>query len=321
MLRRLNITVTHPDHAIWWQEIPFQSTADIGIQLEMPEMVSGKVINEAGEPIQGAEVQIRSVSRRDPILRERENSLRHDALPQSIKTDASGEFVLPGLPQGATITLDVHGPGYAKENRHNVLVSAKRLEFRLKREGRITGRLTYGDTGKPVEHAKVAAYGRGDALVDGNGNYLLANLAPDTYSVYLANGPKGWTAIPTESISVSEGQTVSKVNLTLIRSGFITGRVTNRDTNEPLANHFIRLKDAARPEGSQLMDHYALTDMTGAYHFDAAPGRALVHTDLPMGYQDSGQIERPDIRQIRRYVDVVKGETVVVDFQYSSGRR
>ena len=234
MLSRLNITVTHPDYAIWWQEVPFQSTTDMGIQLEMPEIVSGEVMSEAGEPIQGAEVQIQSVSRGDPIRRDPGNSLTHDALPQPVKTDASGEFVLPRLPQGATMTLDVKGPGYAKENRHNVPVSAKRLEFRLKREGKIKGRLTYADTGKPITHARVSS-GWGAALVDKNGNYLLANLAPGTYSVYLANGPKGWTAIPKESITISEGQTVSNVDLTLIRSGFITGRVTNRDTNEPIS--------------------------------------------------------------------------------------
>ena len=319
MLKRLNITVTHPDYAIWWQEVPFQSTMDMGIQLEMPEIVSGKVMNEAGEPIQGAEVQIQSVSRGDPIRRDSGNSLTHDALPQPVKTDANGEFVLLGLPQGATITLDVKGPGYAQENRHNVPVSAKRLDFWLKREGRIEGRLTYADTGEPVTQARVTS-GWGAALVDRNGNYLLANLAPDTYSVYLANGPKGWTAIPKESITISEGQTVSNVDLTLIRSGIITGRVTDRDTNEPVVRHLIRLNDAARPEGFQLMDHYAITDMTGAYRFDAAPGRALVHTNLPVGYQDDGQIERVDMEQIRRNVDVAEGETVVVDFQYSSGR-
>ena len=320
MLKRLNITVTHPDYAIWWQEVPFQSTTDMGIQLEMPEMVSGKVMNEAGEPIQGAEVQIQSVSRGDPILRERENNLTYDALPQPVTTDANGEFVLLGLPPGATITLDVKGPGYAKENRHNVPVSAKRLEFRLKREGRIKGRLTYADTGEPVTHARVTS-GWGASVVDKDGNYLLANLAPGTYSVYLASGPKGWTAIPKGLITVSEGRTVSNVDLILIRSGVITGRVTDRDTNEPVVRHFIRLNDAARPEGSHLMDHYALTDITGAYRFDAAPGRVLVYTSLPVGYQDDGQIERLDMEQIRRYVDVVEGETVVVDFQYSRGRR
>ena len=320
MLKRLNITVTHPDYAIWWQEFPFQSAADLEIQLEMPEMVSGRVMNEAGESIQSAEVRIQSVSRGDPMLKEHENSLTYDALPQPVKTDANGEFVLLGLPQGAIITLDVKGPGYAKENRHNVPVSAKRLDFWLKREGRIKGRLTYADTGEPVTHARVSS-GWGAAIVDRNGNYLLANLAPGTYSVYLASGPKGWIAIPKESITISEGQTVSNVDLTLIRSGIITGQVTNRDTNEPVVRHLIRLNDAARSERSHLMDHYALTDMTGIYRFDAAPGRVLVHTSLPVGYQGDGQIERLDMEQIRRYVDVVEGETVVVDFQYSRGRR
>ena len=319
MLKRLNIAVTHPDYAIWWQELPFQSTTDMGIQLEMPGIISGKVMNEAGEPIQNAEILMNSSFRGNPmlnpILREHGDDLDHYALPQPVKTDANGEFVLRSLPQGATTSLDVQGPGYAKENRHNVPVSAKRLEFRLKREGRIKGRLTYADTGKPITHARVSS-GWGTALVDKNGNYLLANLAPGTYSVYLANGPKGWTAIPKESITISEGQTVSNVDLTLIRSGFITGRVTNRDTNEPIVNYPIRLKDAARPEEFHLMAHYALTDMTGAYRFDTAPGRAIVHTNLPVDYQDSGQIERLDSRQIRRYVDVVEGETVVVDFQY-----
>ena len=62
MLSRLNIAVTHPDHAIWWQEIPFQSTADVEIQLGIPEIISGKVMNEASDPIQNAEIQIQSVS-------------------------------------------------------------------------------------------------------------------------------------------------------------------------------------------------------------------------------------------------------------------
>ena len=320
VLSRLNIVATHPDYAIWWREFPFQSAADVEIQLEVPGSVSGKVMNEAGAPVQNAEILMNSLSRGDPTRGEPRDYLDYYILPQPIKTDANGEFVLPRLPQGATMTLDVKGPGYAEENRHNVPVSAKRLEFWLKREGRIKGRLTYADTGEPVTHAKVWS-GRGAARVDKDGNYLLANLAPGTYSVYLASGPKGWTAIPKEFITVSEGQTVSNVDLILIRSGIITGRVTNRDTNEPLINYPIRLRDAARPEGPHLMDHYAFTDMTGTYRFDAAPGRVLVHTSLPVGYQADGQIERLDIEQIRRYVDVVEGETVVVDFQYSRGRR
>ena len=239
----------------------------------------------------------------------------------------NGLFVLRGLPQGATTGFDVKGPGYAVQKRNGVPVGTEGLEFRLKRESRIEGRLTYADTGQPVKEAGVAlegiypTLGWENAHVDANGNYVLENLTPGTYSLYLNYGPKGWTAIGKDFVTVGEGQTVSNIDMTLIRSGFITGRVTDQDTDEPIANHTIRLKDAARPEGSQLTDHRAETDRTGVYRFDAAPGQALVHTDPPVGYQDSGPTERFDIGQIQRRVDVVEDKTVVVDFQFSRGMK
>ncbi len=325
MLSRLNIAVTHTDHAIWWQEFPFQSAADVEIQLEMPEIISGKVMNEAGEPIQNAEILINSVSRGAPMFEKPGDDLDHYAFPQPIKTDVNGMFVLRRLPQGATTSFDVRGPGYAVQKRNGVPVGTEGLEFRLKRESRIEGRLTYADTGKPVKEAGVALEGiyptRGweNARVDANGNYVLENLTPGTYSLYLNYGPKGWTAIGKDFVTVTEEQTVSNIDMTLIRSGFITGRVTDQDTNEPIVNHTVRLKDAARPEGSQLTDHRAETDRTGIYRFDAAPGQALVHTDPPVGYQGFGRTGTLNIGQIQRRVDVVEGETVVVDFQFSRG--
>ena len=327
MLGRLNIAVTHSDYAIWWQELPFQSTADIEIQLEISGIISGKVMNEAGEPIQNAEVLIQSLFRRDLVLRESGDDLDHDTLSQPVKTDANGDFVLRGLPRGATAGLNVQGPGYAKREHHHVPVGTEKLEFRLKRESRIEGRLTYtyAGTGKPVKDAGVTLEGIyptdgwGQARVDSNGNYLLKNIAPGTYGLYLNYGPKGWTAIAKEFITVPEGQTVSKMDLILVRGGFITGRVTDRETDEPIANHPIRLNDAARPEDSQLMDHRTTTDETGTYRFDAASGQALVHTNPPVGYQGFGRTGALNIGQIQRRVDVVEGETVVVDFQFSRG--
>ena len=326
MLNRQHIAVTHPDHATWWQEFPFQSTADVEIQLQTSEIISGKVMNEAGQPIQNAEVLIRSLFRDDPMQEGTEGALMHNALPQPVKTDANGEFVLAGLSQGVAISLDVQASGYAKEMRYSVPVSAKRLEIRLKHEGRIEGRLTYAGSGKPVRSAMVSLWGIHPTVGWGQtpvnwctGKYRLKNVAPGEYSLYLDNVPKGWTALPKEFITVAEGKTVSNVDLTLIRSGFITGRVTDQATNEPIANHPVRLNDAARPEDSQLSYHHTITDTTGVYRFDAAPGRALVHTNTPAGYQDIGWTERLDIGQVQRRVDVVEGETVTVDFQFSKG--
>ena len=314
---RVSIVATHPDHAIGWQNLPPQNATDVEIQLAMPGIISGKIMNETGDPIQNAEARLQYLVSSNPTLGERNVGLGWDDMPISpAKTDANGEFVLRGLPQGTTTNLAIQGPGYAKEVHFKVPVGAEGLEFRLKREGKIEGHLSYAGTDAPVKDATVALQGIhpttgwGQASVDANGNYRLENLAAGMYNLYLDEGPEGWTAVAKELIRVAEGQTVSKIDLTLVRGGFITGRVTDQNTNEPIANHHISFHDTARPE-SQAAGHGTETDENGAYRFRAAPGRAMVYTSAPEGYQDIGQI--------KKYVDVIEAEAIAVDFQFSKG--
>ena len=90
---------------------------------------------------------------------------------------------------------------------------------------------------------------------------------------------------------MTEGQTVSNVDLNLIRCGFITGRVTDADTGEPIANHEVYLRDAAHPEslGSR---YSANTDDSGVYRIHAAPGQAAVSSGAPRDYEDIGEVSR-----------------------------
>ena len=143
-----------------------------------------------------------------------------------------------------------------------------------------------------------------------NGAFVVKNLPPGLYNLYLGVGPEGWTAVPKGRILVKEGQTVSNVDLSLIRCGVISGRVTDTDTGEPIANHNVFLHDAAYPE-SLGRRHSAATDETGVYRIYAAPGRALVFTRAPRNYEDIGEGSSS--------VDVVEGETVTVDFQFAKG--
>ena len=315
---RVSIVATHPDHAIGWQNLPPQNATDIEIQLATPGIISVKILNEAGEPIQNAEARIQYLFPSYPMSGEELRvGLGREIIPTPpAKTDVNGEFVLRGLPQNVKTNLEVQGPGYAQELHFTVPVGAEGLEFLLKPEGRIEGCLTYADTGAPVKNASVAlegidpTTGGGWVNVDANGNYLLTNLPAGMYNLNLHEGPEGWTAVAKELIRVAEGQTVSNVDLTLVRGGVITGRVTDQNTNEPIADHHISFHDAARSE-SQAAVHGTETDKTGVYHFRAAPGRTLVYTSAPEGYQNIGQV--------KKYVDVVEAETVAVDFQFSRG--
>ena len=314
---RVSIVATHPDHAIGWQSLQPQSASDVEIQLTVPATISGKIMNEVSEPIQNAEARLQYLFSANWRPGRRGAGLGWDDMPiPPAKTDANGKFVLRGLPQDVKTNLEIKGPGYAQELHFQVPVGAEGLEFRLKPEGRIEGHLTYGDTGAPVTNAMVMlepvhpTTGWGRARVGANGNYLLVNLPAGMYNLNLYEGPEGWTAVAKEFIKIGEGETVSNVDLTLVRGGIITGRVTDQDTNEPIADHHISFHDAARPE-SQAAVHGTETDKIGVYHFRAAPGRTLVYTSAPAGYQEVGQV--------KKYVDVVEGETIAVDFQFSKG--
>ena len=314
---RVDISATHPDYASGWQKISPQGATGIALQLSMPAVISGKIMNEAGEPIQNAEARIQHVLSGSLMSSGGEERLVMDSIPLApAKIDANEKFVLRELPEGAKVEFAIQAPGYAKETRSSVSVGMEGLEFRLKREGRIEGHLSYAKTGAPVKGATVALKGLHQtgvwekASTDANGNYLLKNLAPGMYNLFLQKGQEGWTAVAKEFIKVVEGRTVSNIDLTLIRGGFITGRVADQDTNKPTANHHIGFYDAAGPE-SQPAIHGMQTDETGVYHFRATPGRAQVYTSAPSEYQDVGRIIR--------YVDVVEAETVIVDFQFLKG--
>ena len=314
---RVDIVAAHPQHASGWQNLRAQSTADVEIQLEKPAIISGRIVNTTGEPIQNAEVQIKAFFMDGPRTIRHENYSILKLIPiPTAKTDVNGSFMFRRLPQGRMATLYVQGQGYARERQGSVPTGTKGLEFKLKREARIEGHLSYAETGAPVSNATVSVEGVYPTdgwertSVDVNGNYVVKNLASGTYNVYLHAGPVGWTAAGNALIKVAEGQTVSNVDLSLVRVGFVTGRMTDRDTNEPIANHYISLYDAARPE-PQWRSHSVQTDESGTYRFSAAPGAGFVIAHAPREYQDVGQI--------RKDVDIVEGETVIVDFQFSKG--
>ena len=315
---RLKILITHADFANHWRKLPLDDTTDIEIQLDAPGTISGRILTRSGNPIPNVEVRIQFLMDGNPMSPHREDYSMLDIFHRMppAETDENGEFVFRNLPQSAMTMLYIQAPGYAKAERIGVPVGAKGLEIQLKREGRIAGRLSYADTGAPVKNATVTASaidmfdGRGDAHADENGVFVVKNLPPGLYNLYLGVVPEGWTAVPKGRILVVEGQTVSNVDLNLIRCGVITGRVTDTGTGDPIANHNVFFHDAAHPE-SLGRRYSAATDETGVYQIHAAPGRALVSASAPRDYEDIGEVSRS--------VDVVEGETVTIDFQFSKG--
>ena len=92
---RVSIIATHPDHAIGWRNLQPQSAGDVEIQLATPGIISGKIMNEADEPIQNAEARIQYLFPSYPMSGERGAGLGGEIIPTPpAKADVNGEFVL-----------------------------------------------------------------------------------------------------------------------------------------------------------------------------------------------------------------------------------
>ena len=192
---RLDIVVTHPDYAHLWRKLSLKNTENVEIQLDASGTIAGRVMNEAGAPIANAEatIQFTDGNASSPRTGDYKDYSMLDIFHHTppAKTEENGEFVFRNLPPRATTVLSVQGPGYAKTKRIFVPVGRQDLEFRLKREARIEGRLSYAETGEPVANAKVDVRsadpldGAWSASVDENGDFVVKNLGPGTYTISL----------------------------------------------------------------------------------------------------------------------------------------
>ena len=313
---RLTAVAQHPLHSLGWSDISEGNAENVVIRLRQPASITGTITDERGNPIQGANVQLAaialSVPRVGPPPGDR---LFRGAIPTPsvIRTENDGLFTFGGLPEGSVVDLKIIAPGYARESRFNISAGSESLAVKLELAGSIEGRVVFGETGEPAKGVEVytqgvyPSEGWGDSQTDENGYYSLTNLPAGEYDVMLGGEHTDWTAVAREYVEVSEGQVVKDMNLELVKGGFITGKVTYKDSGEPIPGHGISFYDASRPE-SQASIRGATTDENGFYSFRAAPGKAKVYTWAPGGYQ-FGFAEK--------YVEVKEGETLSdVDFQF-----
>ncbi len=269
--------------------------ANLSIELHDLAPVSGKIVaSRDGTPITGAEISLRGLS--NYAYR---GLLHHDSgafdgryvLPgRSAITDDSGRFVLEAVPQGTHIGIEVRAKGYAALNVNCITAGMSDITFALVPEGGVTGRIVYGTSGKPAKNVRVHVEKITDryerlqwtmTTTDSEGSYTVGNLSSGTYAVFLGESLSGWTANARTGIRVEEGKTVGVDDLVLIRGGFVTGRIVQDETDEPLVDHLVRFTDASLP--AQMPDNctharFTRTDNSGYYAFRAVSGNVVLST-------------------------------------------
>ncbi|MFC7370130.1 carboxypeptidase regulatory-like domain-containing protein [Fictibacillus iocasae] len=201
-----------------------------------PASVSGAVLDENGQTVANATVQIL------------------DSLNNVIGTtvaDAFGNFSVSNLPSGS-FTVRASAAGFAPGFTGITLAAGQDLSDVIVRltsiasPGTITG-LVQDPSGIPIPGAAIVIRDQsnvviGTANTDANGAFTVSGLAAGSYTVVASADNFGTNTVST---SVSAGGTSNVVITLSVNPGTVTGQVTNAVTGTPIAGTSIRIADSA----------------------------------------------------------------------------
>lgn len=205
-------------YSIGWIELTEETNVEnIVINLYDSESITGVVKDSKGNPIENAQVEILFIANTN-ISPPSYLYFTCKQSPFGTTTDESGNFVINSIPENSSLQLCAFAPDFARKKK--VAKAAEQyIQFNLKPETRIEGRVVYGDTGKPAKNITIAVQGvrptSGFAMTktDENGYYAITNLPAGTYNVFLNEESIEWTAIAKEKVKVDEDETAKNMNL------------------------------------------------------------------------------------------------------------
>lgn len=200
--------------------------------------VTGVIVAEDGHtPVAGAKV----------------SALEHwwDRAPYrwTTTTSAEGAFRLDYLPAGYC-EIRAEAPGLVEETTSRVLVAAGQTASGIKLVlipgGSISGKVTEKDGITPMGGRWVTASGipshrPGLARTSEDGTYRIGYLSPGEYS--MAVQVPQFTVTSRTQVTVAAGAETRDVNLSLVRTGMISGTATEKDGVTPIPGVLIRARE------------------------------------------------------------------------------
>jgi beta-lactamase regulating signal transducer with metallopeptidase domain/protocatechuate 3,4-dioxygenase beta subunit len=266
------------------------------LTLTLPLSASARVAftDVAGRPLPGLAVRVSSLY--DPAS-------DFLGIPAALhgrweqKTDAKGECVFAGLPEGVHARLAVADaayatPGYDDEVFPSRLATQEARPVRLLPSATVQGRVTWAADGQPVGGIRVGAQsarGWAEAFTDASGNYRLTQLRPGVYNVALFL--KGeWehkaTARAIELLDVKQGAVLKGQDFVLIPGAVVTGTVTEAGSGRPVAGAMVGIYGPAHPRSGAAVQ-LATTGPDGVYTARVPAGAQYVYVQTPRGYERS----------------------------------
>lgn len=197
----------HARHKPWMQmSLSLRHPTDllrVDIPLEPGRSVSGRVVDEAGVPVEGASV------------------IASNETAAVVKSDPEGRFEVTGLGD-QPVNLSASAPGFGTIYRRRLPPGSTEVEMRLPRGGRITGRVTAAPppgwfavilSRFDEEIGKVQRVKTETVVYSGAGEFSLKDVTPGAYWIDVE--ARGYGAANRPQILIRSGQTVTDVEVKL----------------------------------------------------------------------------------------------------------
>jgi len=284
--------------ALGWANWVLRADLDIEIQLDRPQVMAGKVVDDAGRPIPDAEVSIAF------MIATRQGQPRYlisaESLePLNTRTDVEGRFSFNKIPTDATAeftagkTTRATVTTFDTENYQGQALQFSSgqtdIKITLPPEARIEGSIVEKATAKPAAGIRIMAtkghnqpnFGLKPVVSGTDGKFTIDSLADGTYTLRLvtpAAKEAAWIAEPVEVVAEA-GKTKSGVKVELITGGLLEVVITDAATKEPVQQVRVSIRDQAGNE------HFgAFSEENGVAKIRLVPGQYQLTGIYKVGY-------------------------------------
>jgi len=284
--------------ALGWDNWRLVDNANVEIVLGPPEVLAGTVVDEAGGPIDDAEVGISF------MLVQAGGQPRYMVGYMSLeflttRSDAEGKFSFGRIPAEASAEFVVKKPGRATVSTFNpqgfqgrsLQFSAGQTDIKIVQPvgAKIVGVVAEKASGKPVGGIRIMAirgrnqpsFGLEPVVSKEDGTFSIDSLAPGEYLLQIATVPgeeADWISEPVE-VSVEAGKTKSGVKVELTKGGVLEVLVTDSITRQPVDKAIVSILPAGGGTGFGKS-----TDEAGIARFRQMPGEYRVSYLYKQGY-------------------------------------
>jgi len=247
---------------------------DTTIHLQREGTLVCRVIDEQGQPVAGATVQVID------IKRTKEEDLYYiesvETLQQyyRFQTGEDGRCVMTGLPQVGILTLVLDDSRFIRDSHDTLLVpDAPPYTITARHGGAIAGKITYAD-GKPAGGIKVIAEGPAisctvpETLTAADGTYHLNSLYPTAYTLHVTDAASKGVIAPVKGVKVRIGN-ATPVDIRLQDGILLTGKVVDAADGKSIPGLDIYCNSSDKYGES----YGGTTDAAGCYRIHVLPGK------------------------------------------------